>query len=250
MIKYFKRIVRNTKRKTKLFFKVNWVKTIYFNFKMFPFSIAKKLPIFFFGKVRFSDLSGEVIIDAPIKRAMIGFGQSFEFPTTYRGIAEIVLKGKLVFKGYAQIGKDCVIYISKRGYCEFGYMATLGSNVKLICDKKVILGDWTGIGYESQIIDTNSHPMKNTITGEFYPINGEIILGNYNSISNRVSIMPNTQTPDYCVVASNSLCNKDYTSLGNNILIGGMPSKLIKNNFTRDWEGEKEMLKKNKLINW
>ena len=250
MIKGIKNIFRIIKRRSQLFFKVNWIKTLYFNYKKFPFSTARKLPIFFFGNVRFSDISGEVEINGPIKRAMIGFGQSFEFPTTYRGIAEISLRGKLVFNGYAQIGKDCVMLISENARCEFGYMAALGSSVKLICSKEIILGDWTGVGYESQIIDTNSHPMMNTETGEHYPITGTIKLGDYNSVSNRVSIMQNTVTPDYCVVASNSLCNSNYTNLGTHILLGGIPSKLIKNNFTRDWESEKERLKRNKLIHW
>ena len=250
MIGSLRKKYRNFRSKQKLFWSVNWVKTYYFNYKMFPRSIAKKLPVFFYGKVKFSDLSGEIIINAPIKTAMIGFGQSFEFPTTYRGIAELSLKGKLVFSGNAQIGKDCVLYIGEEGYCEFGYMAALGSSIKFICQKKIVLGDWTGIGYESQIIDTNSHPMINTVTKEQYPVNAEIVLGSYNAISNRVSIMPHTKTPNYCVIASNSLCNKDYSPLGNNILIGGIPAKLIKNNFARDWESEKESLKKNKIINW
>ena len=54
--------------------------------------------------------------------------------------------------------------------------------------------------------------------------------------------MPGTVTPNYCVVASNSVVNKDYTPLGNNILLGGIPAKLIKKNYSRDWEGEKELL--------
>jgi len=250
MIEYLKIIYRKLRARFKLIISVNWIKTYYFNYKKFPYKIAKKLPVFFFGKVKFSDISGEIIINSPIKRAMIGFGQSFEFPSTSLGIAELSVKGKLVFNGYAQIGKDCVLSINKKGYCEFGYMATLGSKTKLICNERIILGDWTGIGYESQLIDTNSHPMKNTKSGEYYPLNGPIVLGNYNSISNRVTIMQNTITPNYCVVASNTLCNKDYSILGNNILIGGIPAKLLKENFTRDWAGEKELLKKYKLINW
>ena len=34
--------LRNIKRKFKIACTVNWAKTLYFNFKMFPFSIAKK----------------------------------------------------------------------------------------------------------------------------------------------------------------------------------------------------------------
>ncbi|WP_242202419.1 LbetaH domain-containing protein [Aestuariivivens insulae] len=232
----------------KLVLSINWIKTIYFNMKMFPFKIARKLPVFFYGSVNFKELSGEIIIDAPIKTGMIGFGQEFEKMTRSKRIAQLILNGKLVFKGHAHFGKDVFLCVDKDAYCEFGFMGCLGSNVKLICTNKIIIGNWAGIGYESQIIDTNSHPMKNTKTGEYYPLSSPIKIGNYNAISNRVSIMPNTITPDHCVVASNSVCNKDYTRLGNNILIGGIPAKLIKNNYARDWEIEKEMLKKAKRV--
>jgi hypothetical protein len=54
--------------------------------------------------------------------------------------------------------------------------------------------------------------------------------------------MQHTRTPDYCTVASNSVCNKDYSTLGNNILIGGIPAKLLRENISRDWESEKALL--------
>ncbi len=234
--------------RAKFFFSINWVKTLYFNFKMFPFRIAKQLPVYFYGSVKFSGLTGSVHINAPIKRGMIGFGQRFEKMTRSKGTAEFILNGTLVFNGHAHFGKDVFFCVESNAHCEFGFMGCLGSDVKLICTNKIIIGNWAGIGYESQIIDTNSHPMKNTLTGEYYPLTGPIVIGNHNAISNRVSIMANTQTPDDCVVASNSLCNKDYTSLGNNILLGGVPAKLVKNNYARDWEIEKDMLKKAKRV--
>ena len=239
---------RGAKGRFDLFFSVNWVKTIYFNFKMFPFHIAKNLPVFFYGNVKFSSLSGKVIIEGPIKKAMIGFGQKFEFPSISKGVAELSLKGTLCFKSNAHIGLDYAIAIAENAYCEFGFMGCLGSNVKLICTEKIIIGEWCGIGYNSQVIDTNSHPMKNTETGEVYPLSAPIELGNHNAFSNAVSIMPGTKTPNNCVIASQTLCNKDYRNLGENILIGGIPAKLIKNNFARDWETEKELLLKYKRV--
>lgn len=248
LIKKAYKSLGNSFRKFKLYSRVNWIKTLYFNFKVFPFKIAIMTPVVFYGKVSFNGISGEININAPIERGMIGFGQDFELPKKSKGISEFVLKGKLVFNGHTHIGKDVFFYIGENSYCEFGYMSCLGSNIKLICTNKIIIGDWTGIGFESQIIDTNSHPMKNSETNEYYPISNPIILGDHNAFSNRISIMPNTITPNYCVIASNSVCNKDYTSLGTNILIGGIPAKLIKNNYTRDWENEKKILKKYKKI--
>ncbi|MEP5599932.1 MAG: transferase [Algibacter sp.] len=215
---------------------------------MLPIDQAKILPFYFFGSMKISSLRGTVVIDAPIKRGMIGFGQKFEKMTRSKGVAQLIINGKLVFKGHAHFGKDIFLCVEDNAYCEFGFMGCLGSDVKLICTQEIIIGNWAGIGYESQVVDTNSHPMKNTLTGEYYPLSSPIRIGNYNAISNRVSIMAKTKTPDHCVIASNSVCNADYTHLNSNILIGGVPAKLIKNNFARDWGIEKEALKKAKRV--
>jgi len=243
-----RKLYRKFKKKHHFFWSVNWLKTYYFNYKMFPYAVARKLPVFFYGKVAFTELSGKVTIEAPVRRAMIGFGQKFEKMSRSSRTAELNLAGHLHFKSNAHIGLDCFVHVANNAYCEFGFMGCLGSNVKLICTEKIVLGDWCGIGYESQVIDTNAHPMMDTETKELYPMTAPIELGSYNSISNRVSIMLGTKTSDHCVVASNSLCNKDYSDLGAYILIGGVPAKLIKNNFARDWDGEKERLLKNKRV--
>lgn len=222
----------------KFYYSVNWIKTLYFNFKKFPFNIAKKLPVFFYGSVKFTSLSGEVFINGPVRRAMIGFGQPYEMNTIHKGIAEINLSGKLTFNGHVQFGKDYFIYIKESGFCEFGHMASIASNGKLICAEKISLGNYARLGSECQLIDTNFHKMINSENGEIYKMTAPIQVGNYNFISNRVSIMKGTITPDYCTIASNSLCTKDYSSLGENILIGGIPAKLLKNNISRDWKGE------------
>lgn len=235
-------------QKLKFFLTINWVKTFYFNFKKFPLQIAIKTPIVFYGQVSFQSIKGEVIINGPIERGMIGFGQQFEINQKRKKIAEVVIDGKLIFNGPMHMGKDVFLYVAENATCQFGYMSCLGSEVRLICMNSITLGEWTGIGYQSQVIDTNSHPMINTKTYERYPMTAPIVLGAYNAVSNRVSFMPGTKTPDFCVIASNSLCNKDYTLLGKNTLIGGLPAKLIRENYSRDWEYERELLKKYKMI--
>jgi acetyltransferase-like isoleucine patch superfamily enzyme len=242
-------ILKNNYRKAKsyyekiqFYYRVNWIKTIHFNLKKFPFNTAKKLPIFFYGPVKFNSIIGEIEIEGKIKRGMIGFGQPYEMNTLHKGIAEINILGKIVFKGHVQFGKDYFIYIGENAYCEFGHMSSLGSYAKFICIERIVLGDYARFGSESQIIDTNFHQMVDTNTGEKFKMTGPILVGNYNYGGSRVSVMQNTKTPDYCTIASNSLCNTDYISFGSNILIGGIPAKFIKDSFTRDWDGEKTTL--------
>lgn len=245
MIEILKNNYRKAKsycRKFQIYYSVNWTKTIYFNLKKFPFNTAKKLPVFFYGPVKFSSIIGEIEIEGKIKRGMIGFGQPYEMNTLHKEIAEINILGKIIFKGHVQFGKDYFIYIGENAYCEFGHMSSLGSYAKLICIERIVLGDYARFGSESQIIDTNFHQMLDTNTGEKFKMTAPILVGNYNYVGSRVSVMQNTKTPDYCTIASNSLCNRDYISFGSNILIGGIPAKFIKDSITRDWEGEKDSL--------
>ncbi|WP_264551759.1 acyltransferase [Flavobacterium sp. N2038] len=242
MIRSSYRKCRTFYHKLKFYNSVNWTKTLYFNFKKLPFETAKKLPVFFYNKVKFTSIQGEIKVEGKITRGMIGFGQPYEINTRHKGIAEINIMGKMVFKGHAQFGKDYFVFIGENGYCEFGNMSSMGSNAKLICIEKVVLGNYVRLGAETQIIDTNFHDMIDTNTGEKQKKTGPVFIGNFNYSGSRISIMKNTVTPDYCTIATNCFCNKDYTSWGNNILIGGIPAQLIRKNISRDWEGEKEAL--------
>ncbi len=229
-------------KRLKFYLSINWTKTLYFNFKKFPFSDAIKLPVYFYGKVTFQNIEGTVVIEAPIKRRMIGFGQQYESNTCSKGIAEIYLKGTVVFKGNVQFGKDCFIYVAKHANLEMGHMSSLGSNGKIICYDKIVLGSFARIGFESQIMDSNFHQMIDTLTREKFNITSPVIIGNYNYIGNRVSIMSKTKTPNYCTIGSSSLCNNDYANLGEHVLIAGVPAKLLRKNISRDWENEEAHL--------
>ncbi|WP_228520659.1 acyltransferase [Flavobacterium sp. JLP] len=242
MIQNSYRKCRSFYHKLKFYYSVNWTKTLYFNFKKFPFQIAKKLPVFFYGRVKFTSVAGEIKIDGNIKKGMIGFGQPYELNKAQKGISEIFILGKLTFKGKFQFGKDCFVFVGENANCELGNMASMASSGKIICTEKIVLGDYARFGSEAQIIDTNFHDLIDTETGEKLEKSAPILIGNYNFASNRVSVLKGTQTSDFCTIASNSLCTKNYTSLGKNILIGGIPAKLIRSNISRDWQGEKQQL--------
>lgn len=243
MYNYLKKIYH----RLRFYLKINWYKTLYFNFKMFPFSIAKKLPVYIYEWLKLTDLSGEIVIDAPIKRGMIGIGKRYEMTTRRLKTAEIIFQGKIVFRGYAQFGRDVFIYVKKGAVIDVGNMTGVASQGKIICTQFIKFNTYTRVGSECQIIDTDFHQMLNTKTGEKYPISQPVHIGSYNYVGRWSSIMKGTVTPDFCTIASNTLCNKDYTSFGNNILIGGIPAKLLKEDISRDWEGERYDLNKSLL---
>lgn len=233
---------RQRRARFHLFWSINWLKTIYFNFKKFPFDVARKLPVIFYGRVKLQSIKGKIVFEVPIQTGMVGFGQRYESSKVSRGTAEIRLDGTLTIGGNVQFGKDYFVYIAENAHCKMGHMSSLGSNGKLICYDSITFGDYARLGFESQVMDSNFHAMIDLSTGVKLPMTAPVVIGNYNYVGNRVSIMQRTITPDYTTVASNSVCNKDYSQLGNNILLGGIPAKLLRSEIARDWEGERQML--------
>lgn len=223
---------------------VNWIKTLYFNLKMFPFATARKLPVIFYGSVKIKSLKGNFIIHAPIERGMIGFGQPYEIITRSKRTAEFYLEGEIVVKGYVQFGIDYFVHVTEGARLQLGNMASLGNNGKIICTNAITLGDFARIGFESQLMDSTFHQMIDTNTGERLPMTAPIKIGYYNYIGNRVTIMSKTVTPDYCTVSSNSHLNRDYSNLGKNTMVGGIPAKLVSENIARDWKGEEASMDK------
>lgn len=251
MISFLKNIYRFFRAFWKaihFFFTINWLKTLYFNFKMLPFEQALKMPFYFYGSVKFSSLKGSVEIKSPIKRGMFGFGQQYEMTSKSSGTAEFVLKGKLIIRGYVQFGKDCFLMIGENAVLDMHNMAGMASGGKLICTDHITFKTFARVGSECQIIDTDFHQMIHSETGERYQMTKPIEIGAYNYVGRWTSLMKGTITPDYCTIATNSLCNKDYSDLGNYILIGGIPAKLIKTKIVRDWEGERISMKKYLLL--
>ena len=239
-----KKVYFQLKNKIKLYNQINWIKTIYINFKMLSFYQAKKLPIVIFGKCAFKNLDGKIFLEGKAYFGRIVIGQRYQLCIKEKGISEFQIIGELTFKGRMQFGTDCQFYVAKNAVCIFGDMSSMGNSSTLICTQKITFGKFCRAGAEAYFADSNFHSMKNTITGEVYPKSFEIELGNYNFIGTRVTILGKTKTPDYCTIASSTLSKKNFYQLGRNILLGGIPAKLVKEQIVRDWEGERASLEK------
>ena len=54
--------------------KVNWVKTLYFNFKYFPLNIAIHLPFFIYLRTDLYKMDGKIILNATPKFGLVKIG--------------------------------------------------------------------------------------------------------------------------------------------------------------------------------
>ncbi|MGE4287766.1 MAG: hypothetical protein AB7E36_03680 [Salinivirgaceae bacterium] len=236
------RLIKKIYRALRLAKQINWVKTLYFNFKMLPFNTAKKLPVVFYGKHQLSGLNGKVnIVNTPICFGIAEFGHNKELVKQRLGRSELRIDGILNINGKFQTGNDTVIIVTKGAELSIGDGSYFGAKTKVICTKKIALGKGFRFGFESIVSDSNYHFTINLETNKVERFQKEITIGDYCWVGNRSSIMKGTNTPNYLIVASNSVLNKDYTqTIAEYSLIGGIPAKLIKNNIVRVFDGRVE----------
>ncbi len=214
----------------------NWFAIVYFNFKMLPFRQAIKLPFDFYYKIRFEHLSGKVTLNVDhIKRGMIKFGGRGS-EMFGRGTTVIDLRGNSVFYGVAEFGHGSLLRIEQRATASFGREVRLGAFSKIFCAHSVAFADEIDFSWECQIFDTNFHYLRDIGSGVIEPLVMPVHIGSFNWFGNRVTVTKGTKTPDHFVCASNSLCNKDYSSFAPHSVVGGYPAKLISSGMQRVFE--------------
>lgn len=216
------------------FFKHNWSAILYFNFKMLPFKQAIKLPFDFWGKIKFINLSGKVILDTDnIRRGMIciGLNHSTLFPSY---TSTINISGNIKFKGTVNIGRGIILEVNRGSNVYIGDNVGIGGLTKIISQDSITISSNISIGWECQILDSDFHFIRNIETKEIKKRKSKILIGNNSWIGNRASIIKRCILPNYTIVASNSICNKDYSKLNKQyITLAGIPAKVVSEGYER-----------------
>ena len=140
----------------------------------------------------------------------------------------------------AKISQGASIFINRNAIFEMGDNCTMGDDSKLICYRNIKLGHDCDLTWQTQTMDLNSHFIEDS-DGNVQQIIKPIELGDYVWVGNRSTIMPGTRIPSWTIIASNSLCNKDYTTIiPSESLIGGTPAKLIRSGLHRIYDRARE----------
>lgn len=225
-----------------LIFKINWVKTVYINFKTQPFNIAFKFPIIVYGKLKIYTLLGNIKISSPISMGMIHLGKEIDFfPVSLNPIKLTINSGScIIFEGPAIIMGGCSISVWN-GEFKIGKYVTLGSGVQIKCEDKITIGSFTRVVAMSTITDTNFHFVKDIKTGIIKRSFAPISIGNNCWLNSGTIVTKGVVLPDYCITAQNTFLNKDYSKICQpNTFLAGSPAKVLASNVQRIFDNEEE----------
>lgn len=215
----------------------NWLNpfaTVYLNLRSFPFVQAIKMPVWVYGCPRFYELSGKMVVEGKVSSGMIRFNQVKPgAPSNMSVNSEILNKGLIVFRGVGLIGTGNKIVVGSKGILDIGNNFKITDMCNIGCFKSIFIGEQSRIVHRCQIFDSNYHLVANFAKGIVSRQTKQIKIGKGCWICNNSTITGNVVLPDYTIVASNSLVNKDMSDVPESSMIGGTPAKLITTGFRK-----------------
>lgn len=205
-------------------------KSLYFNLRYFGVE-GLKFPILLSHRVLLLEVEGKIELNK-IKPGiiLIGFPGVGIFDWKYsRSIWQN--KGKIIFKGKASLGQGTKISVSENGELKFGNNFIITAESQIICFKKISFGNNCLISWDNLIMDTDFHKIYNNYKKRTNN-DEDIVVGNNVWIGCKNTILKGVVISNMTVIGSNSLISKKYEK--ENIIIGGNPARVLKENIT--WE--------------
>lgn len=215
------------------------IPNIYFNFHYLPFKQAYKLPIVF-NKPHFGILKGNVSIKLDrgekITHGMIKLGFSGVALYPNDGIRFQIAGGTVEFKGKCYIGSSSAIAVGRKGLLVFGDNFSSSAGIKIACQHRIIFEKDVLCGWEATFMDSDFHQLTSIDSQQPPQAYAPILIGEGCWFGSKTMIMKGTKLPDYCTVATNSMCNKEYTD--NYTIYAGSPAKAKKTGYYRDFKND------------
>lgn len=150
---------------------------------------------------------------------------------------KVIIRGQ----GNVNLGNNCSFGYSLGGFNKYGTIEIqpryfnssikIGSNVStnnniMLCAANYIeIGDNTLIGQYVIVMDHEAHGIEPDKRREIGKI-GKVIIGNNVWIGNNVTVLKNSRIGDNSIIATGAVVSGDFP---NNVIIGGVPAKIIKN---------------------
>lgn len=209
----------------------NLLKTIWVNFRLFPFREAIKMPVWIFGKFRLGHVyRGCIEFNCPVVRGLLRLGFDMDNPVY---ITSLVVWGKIKVNGHVFIHSGTHVGVAKGALLELGNHSAIGACGKVRCENHIIIGDHARISWECQVFDTDFHYIE--YQGVVRRKDSPVFIGHHCWLGNRITVNKGSRLPPHSIVASNSLVNKDFSDNGPSGLYAGVPARFVKGPVNRIW---------------
>lgn len=167
-----------------------------------------------------------------VYRLVIGFGDVGTYDKKcQRSMIEI--DGTIVIPdGRTTIGQGSRLSVGKNAVLSFGKNFVNSAGMTIICTDSISFGDDVLVSWETLIMDSDWHSMRDTQTGEILQWQEPISIGDNVWICCRSTILKGSNVANGSVIAAGAVISGKYDT--ENVILGGVPAKIIKHNMTRN----------------
>lgn len=211
-------------------------KTLYFNFYYFPFSKAIRFPMVVSHSciVRNMGKRGSVKL-SQVSRGMVQIGihdGSFCMGNEKKCFWDIQENAQLEFQGRCLISRGCRITVCKNAKLSFGKNFYANAGFIVSAAKDIRFGDDCLLGWNCCVIDGDGHQIISTEDGSLLNSPKAVEIGNHVWLSSNSTILKGSRIGSASIVAANACVSGKFDE--QNVLIGGLPAKVIKRNVNWD----------------
>lgn len=164
----------------------------------------------------------------------LGFNGVALYPND--GIRFQIAGGSVEFQGRCNIGSSGAIAVGRRGVLVIGDKFCSTAAIKIACQHQIVFGNNVLCGWESTFMDSDFHQLSSIDTQRPPQAFAPILIGDGCWFSYKTLIMKGTKFPENCTIASNSMCNKEYTD--NYTIYAGSPAKARIKGLYRDYKND------------
>ena len=204
-------------------------KTVYFNFRVFPFRTAIRLPVLISYDTKLIELHKYAMKFNCVPYTFIvkiGFGGSDGIVPRKGSLC--LETGCITFDGKATFAQG--ISIRNSGKMNVGDDYFANRNCTIWCSEEITFGNHVLLGWNITFRDSDGHMiLKNGVGNE---IKKSISIGKHSWICSESHVLKGARMGADSVLAYNSVLLKPYEQ--NNVLLAGQPAKIIEEKI--NWE--------------
>lgn len=212
---------------------LDYLYSIWFNFRVFPGTKAWKMPILISHRTKCKGLyKGCIDIRGNVSRFMVSLGieqGTYGIQADKRSYMLFEKGGQLCFHGYVNICERFCLRIFKNGKTTIGDGSWFNNGLTISCCNKVDIGENTLGGWNVVLRDSDGHEIVSIDNPEvILNPNKPVKIGNHVWIGAEGLVSKGSKIADNCIVASRSMVNKQFDK--SNCLLAGTPAKIVKEN--------------------
>ena len=174
-------------------------------------------------------LHGAQNVHGELHLGLVGLGFA---PPRLGGIVRV--EGSLVCQGWVGVMHGNSWWIAEGATVTIGGGTMFSPSGRLYARHRIEIGSDTAVGWETQILDDNQHPIS--YDGRERRPEGTVRIGDHVWIGSRVSVLAGTAIGDHCVVAAGSIVKGDFSEP--HCLIAGVPARVVRRGV--DWRFDRD----------